>query len=103
MRALGRPPGAGRVVVAGGETVPADVVVAATGYRTGLERLVGGLGVLDRRGMPRDGDGAEVAPGLRFVGFVFRPGLTGYVGRTARRVADEIAAGGARAVTAART
>jgi cation diffusion facilitator CzcD-associated flavoprotein CzcO len=91
------------VVVAGGGTVPADVVVAATGYRTGLERLVGALGVLDPRGMPDNGDGGEVAPGLRFVGFVFRPGLTGYVGRTARRVADEIAADGARTLTAART
>ncbi|WP_069386587.1 flavin-containing monooxygenase [Cellulosimicrobium cellulans] len=93
----------GGVVVAGGELVPADVVVAATGYRTGLERLVGELDVLDERGMPRAPDGAESAPGLRFVGFVFRPGLTRYVGRVARRVAQEIAAAGTRTVTASRT
>ncbi|EYT54045.1 hypothetical protein H488_0104960 [Kocuria sp. UCD-OTCP] len=46
-------------------------MIAATGYRTGLEDLVGGLGVLDERGLPRDGTGREVVPGLRFVGYVF--------------------------------
>jgi cation diffusion facilitator CzcD-associated flavoprotein CzcO len=79
------------VVLAGGRRVPADAVVAATGYRTGLEDLVGGLGVLDEQGMPRDGTGRELAPGLRFVGYVHRPGLTGYVGKIAKRVAREIA------------
>ncbi|WP_298585282.1 NAD(P)/FAD-dependent oxidoreductase [uncultured Kocuria sp.] len=80
------------VLLAGGRREPADAVIAATGYRTGLEDLVGGLGVLDDRGLPRDGTGSEVAPGLRFVGYVFRPGLTGYVGTIAKRVAREIAA-----------
>jgi cation diffusion facilitator CzcD-associated flavoprotein CzcO len=74
-----------------GDRLAVDSVVAATGYTTGLEELVGHLGVLDDRGMPFDGDGGEVAPGLRFVGYVPRPGLTGYVGRTARRVAREVA------------
>lgn len=68
------------------------MIIAATGYRTGLEDLVGDLGVLDGHGMPLDGAGGEVAPGLRFVGYVHRPGLTGYVGKIARRVAREIAA-----------
>ncbi|MGK7222146.1 flavin-containing monooxygenase [Kocuria flava] len=81
------------VVLAGGRREPADAVIAATGYRTGLEELVGGLGVLDEHGMPRDGAGRELVPGLRFVGYVHRPGLTGYVGKIARRVAREIAAG----------
>ena len=80
------------VLLAGGRREPADAVIVATGYRTGLEDLVGGLGVLDERGLPRDGTGREVAPGLRFVGYVFRPGLTGYVGTIAKRVAREIAA-----------
>jgi cation diffusion facilitator CzcD-associated flavoprotein CzcO len=87
-------------VLVGGGRVPADVIIAATGYRTGLADLVGRLDVLDDRGIPVDGNGGEVAPGLRFVGFVHRPGLTGYVGRTARRVAREIAAD--RQLTAAR-
>ena len=64
----------------------------ALAHRAGLADLVGHLGVLDEREMPLDGEGGEVAPGLRFVGFVYRPGLTGYVGRTARRVARDIAA-----------
>ncbi|ACQ79184.1 FAD-dependent pyridine nucleotide-disulphide oxidoreductase [Beutenbergia cavernae DSM 12333] len=70
-----------------------SAVVLATGYRTGLDDLVGHLGVLDPDGMPLDRTGAEVAPGLRFVGYVYRPGLTGYVGRMARRVARGIARG----------
>ena len=80
------------VVLADGRQLRADAVIAATGYRTGLEDLVGDLGVLDDHGMPLDGTGGEVAPGLRFVGYVHRPGLTGYVGKIARRVAREIAA-----------
>ena len=80
------------VLLAGGRRERADAVIAATGYRTGLEDLVGDLGVLDDHGMPRDGTGRELAPGLRFVGYVHRPGLTGYVGTIAKRVARGIAA-----------
>jgi cation diffusion facilitator CzcD-associated flavoprotein CzcO len=80
-------------VLADGGRVDVDAIVAATGYSTGLADLVGHLGVLDDREMPLDGDGGEVVEGLRFVGFVYRPGLTGYVGRSARRVAREISAG----------
>lgn len=83
---------AGGAVLADGRRVDADTIIEATGYSTGLADLVGHLGVLDDREMPLDGDGGEVATGLRFVGFVYRPGLTGYVGRTARHVAREIAA-----------
>lgn len=42
-------------------------------------------------GMPRVADGGEAAPGLRFVGYVYRPGLTGYVGRLGRTAARGIA------------
>ncbi|HLH65704.1 MAG TPA: NAD(P)/FAD-dependent oxidoreductase [Solirubrobacteraceae bacterium] len=51
--------------------VRADAVICATGYRPGLEPLVGHLGVLDGRGLPlhcRDPQHAPVA-GLHFVGF----------------------------------
>ena len=37
----------------GGTTVRPDAVVSATGFRPNLEPLVGHLGVLDERGMPR--------------------------------------------------
>ncbi|GAA4283690.1 NAD(P)/FAD-dependent oxidoreductase [Brevibacterium daeguense] len=84
------------VIVADGRRIRADVVVLATGYTTGLEDLVGGLGVLTERGMPLERTGAEVLPGLRFVGYVARPGITGYVGKIAKRVAREIAGQRAR-------
>lgn len=80
------------VVLADGQRVAAEVVLLATGYTTGLDRLVGHLDVLDERGMPWARSAEEARPGLRFVGYVYRPGLTGYVGRQARRVAREIAA-----------
>jgi putative flavoprotein involved in K+ transport len=59
------------VVFADGSSVEIDAVVAATGFRTGLEPVVGHLGVLDERGEPVV-HGAQVhpgAPGLNFVGF----------------------------------
>ena len=65
------------------------MVIAATGYRTGLEPLVGHLGVLDDHGSPRV-TGGEAAPGLRFVGFVPRPALLHALGREAQRAARGI-------------
>lgn len=57
-------------VLADGSRLRPDVVLAATGYRTGLEPLVGHLGVLDEAGRPRVHGGRTdpAAPGLRFVG-----------------------------------
>ncbi|WP_327362432.1 MULTISPECIES: flavin-containing monooxygenase [unclassified Streptomyces] len=59
------------VVLADGSRITPDVVVAATGYRRGLEGLVGHLDVLDGRGRPRT-HGTRTpaqAPGLYFTGF----------------------------------
>ncbi|MYR54989.1 NAD(P)/FAD-dependent oxidoreductase, partial [Streptomyces sp. SID625] len=59
------------VVLAGGERIRPDAVIAATGYSRGLEPLVGHLGVLDERGRPVV-SGARTpagAPGLYFTGF----------------------------------
>jgi hypothetical protein len=72
-------------------TLRPDAIVAATGYRCGLESLVGRLGVLDDRGVPVVGDGAEARAGLRFVGFVPVPGQLRRVGVEARRAAKAIA------------
>ncbi|MDF1605799.1 NAD(P)/FAD-dependent oxidoreductase [Nocardioides sp. YIM 152315] len=74
----------------GGAHIEVDSVIVAAGYCPGLESLVGHLGVLDKDGMPRDGVASEQTPGLHFVGYVYRPGLTRYVGRTARAVARRI-------------
>ncbi|MFJ3880520.1 flavin-containing monooxygenase [Streptomyces sp. NPDC090077] len=59
------------VVLADGTRITPDAVVAATGYRRGLEGLVGHLDVLDERGRPI-AHGARAprnAPGLYFTGY----------------------------------
>jgi cation diffusion facilitator CzcD-associated flavoprotein CzcO len=68
-----------------------DAVIAATGYRCGLEPLVGHLGVLDERGAPRAAQGQEAAPGLRFVGYRPLPAHIDHMGREAKRAAKQIA------------
>ena len=78
------------VLLAGGERIEPDAVIAATGYRTGLEPMVGHLGVLDGHGAPRVIRG-EAAPGLRFVGYDPRPAQLRYLGIEASRAAKAIA------------
>jgi len=61
----------GEVLLADGERISPDAVIAATGYERGLEGLVGHLGVLDERGRPVV-HGARTpagAPDLYFTGF----------------------------------
>jgi hypothetical protein len=74
-----------------GTRVEPDAVICATGYRRGLEPLVGHLGVLDARGMPRAIGDKPAAAGLRFIGYVPRPGGLGYMGKEAKRAAKAIA------------
>lgn len=59
------------ILLADGSRTRADVVIAATGYRRGLEPLLGHLGVLDDRGYPLVDGGKQHpnAPGLFFNGF----------------------------------
>jgi hypothetical protein len=78
-------------VLADGSHVEPDAVICATGFRSGLAPLVGHLGVLDARGMPRAYGAEPAAPGLRFVGFVVRPAGLGYMGKEATRAAKAIA------------
>jgi cation diffusion facilitator CzcD-associated flavoprotein CzcO len=80
------------LTLADGSRIEPDAVVAATGYRPGLEPLVGHLGVLNERGAPFAPQGQEAAPGLRFVGYKPLPAHIGHMGRDARRAAREIAA-----------
>ena len=82
---------AGSVHLADGSTVAVDAVVAATGFRTGLEPLVGHLGVLDERGVPTAFDESPARPGLHFLNFGMRPGLLGAAGGRARRTAGSVA------------
>ena len=59
------------VLLASGERIAPAAVIAATGYRRGLEQLVGHLGVLAPNGKPRvhGADTDPAAPGLHFIGF----------------------------------
>lgn len=77
-------------LLADGSRIAADVILLATGYTSGLRGIIGHLGVLDERGFPLDGHGRELLPGLRCLGYVHRPGLTGYDSRLARRMAREV-------------
>ena len=71
------------LTLADGDRIEPDAVVAATGYRPGLEPLVGHLGLLNERGAPFAPQGQEAAPGLRFVGYKPLPAHIGHMGRDA--------------------
>jgi putative flavoprotein involved in K+ transport len=60
-----------KVLLAGDEAIAPDAVVAATGYKQGLERLVGHLDLLDHRGRPQvhGGKTHPHAPRLYFTGY----------------------------------
>jgi putative flavoprotein involved in K+ transport len=70
-----------------GTTITPDAVIAATGYRPGLQAMVGHLGVLDAHGLPTARGGAAAAPGLFFVGYLLTlRGTLRDIGMEARRV-----------------
>jgi hypothetical protein len=79
------------VQLADGGRVDPEVIVCATGYRRRLEPLVGHLGVLDERGVPRALGERPAATGLRFIGYVPRPGAIRHMGSEAKRAAKAIA------------
>jgi cation diffusion facilitator CzcD-associated flavoprotein CzcO len=90
------------VVLADGSRIQPDAVIAATGFRAGLDELVGHLGVLGPRGLPVEKDGPPALPGLWFVGFT--PTLGGQLREgsiAARKVAEQIAAARAAGSTVA--
>jgi putative flavoprotein involved in K+ transport len=77
------------VILADGARRQVDDVIAATGFRTGLEPLVGHLGVLDEHGRPlvHAADQHPAAPGLHFVGYqVTLGGTFRLVGVEAKRI-----------------
>ncbi|TIV34020.1 MAG: NAD(P)/FAD-dependent oxidoreductase, partial [Mesorhizobium sp.] len=65
------------VVLDNGQRIAPDIVIAATGYRTGLEPMLGKLGVLDAKGVPLFNGAANdpKLPGLWFTGM--RPSIRG--------------------------
>jgi putative flavoprotein involved in K+ transport len=83
-----------RVLLADQSSITPEVVVAATGYRRGLEPLVGHLGVLDASGRPtvRGAATHPAAPNLWFTGFT-NPvsGMFREMAIDARRIARAVA------------
>lgn len=83
------------VVLADGSVIHPEAVIAATGFSTGLEPLVGHLGVLDVSGRPvvHNEHVDPRAPGLHFVGYrLFLGGMLFEAGRAGRAVARAVAA-----------
>ena len=86
-----------RVRLADGGSIEPDAVIAATGFTTGLQPLVGHLGVLDQRGVPRvhGADQLPSAPRLHFVGIKAElSGLLREIGLEARAVGRALATAG---------
>ena len=82
------------VHLADGTSLTPDAVVAATGFTTGLEPMVGHLDVLDRRGVPlvHGADEHPAARGLHFVGLeATLSGLLREIGLEARKVGRALA------------
>lgn len=83
-----------KVVLTDGTRLAPDAVIAATGYRRGLEGLVGHLGVLDATGRPsaRGGRCPAGVPGLYFTGFT-NPisGMLRELSKDANRIARAVA------------
>lgn len=78
------------VRLADGMHLDPQSVICATGYRRELEPLVGHLGVLGERGLPRRIGPDPPAEGMRFVGYLPRPGGLGYMAKEAKRAARAI-------------
>ena len=78
---------AGGVILSDGTALQPHAIIAATGFTTGLEPMVGHLGVLGDRGQPRAFGGPAVIPGLRFSGYV--PNILNH-DHDARMVADQV-------------
>ncbi len=83
------------VLLRGGGRIEPEVVIAATGFRPGLEALLGDLDLLDASGLPRVHGAATApqAPGLHFLGFTNPPtGNLREMARDARRIARALRA-----------
>ncbi len=84
-----------KVELVDGTVLRPDAVVCATGYRPGLDPIVGHLGVLDQHGTPlvHGAQTLPATPGLYFAGIeVQLAGLLREIGFEARSIGDAIAA-----------
>jgi putative flavoprotein involved in K+ transport len=62
-----------RVILADGTSVAPHTIIAATGFGTDLDGLVGHLGVLDEHGNPRGGFASHVGDGIFAIGYGIPP------------------------------
>ena len=84
---------AGRVMLADGSTVTPDVIIAATGFSTDLDGLVGHLGILDEHGDPRGGFSSHLGDGMFAIGYGIPPnGPLRAIRLAATPLADGVAA-----------
>ena len=74
-----------------GNLIQPDVVISATGYRCGLESMVGHLAVLDDHGAPQIMAPKPATSGLWFVGYELGPSLLGIAAKQSRPLARMIA------------
>jgi putative flavoprotein involved in K+ transport len=82
-----------RVMLADGTSVTPDVIVAATGFSTDLDGLVGHLGVLDQEGNPKGGFASHLGDGMFAIGYGIPPsGPLRAIRRHATPLAREVAA-----------
>ncbi len=82
-----------RVILADGSSVAPEVIIAATGFSTDLDPLVGHLGVLDGDGNPRGGFATHLGEGMFAFGYGIPPsGPLRAIRRHATPLAREVAA-----------
>jgi cation diffusion facilitator CzcD-associated flavoprotein CzcO len=62
-----------RVILADGTSVAPQVIIAATGFGTDLDGMVGHLGVLDEHGNPHGGFASHVGDGMFAIGYGIPP------------------------------
>jgi putative flavoprotein involved in K+ transport len=62
-----------RVVLADRTSVAPEVIIAATGFSTDLDGMVGHLGVLDEHGNPRGGFATHLVDGMFAIGYGIPP------------------------------
>jgi putative flavoprotein involved in K+ transport len=62
-----------RVILDDGTAVKPEVIIAATGFSTDLDGLVGHLGVLDEDGDPRGGFASHLGDGMFAIGYGIPP------------------------------
>jgi putative flavoprotein involved in K+ transport len=82
-----------RVMLADGSWITPAVIIAATGFSTDLDGVVGHLDVLDERGKPRGGFASHIGDGMFAIGYGIPPnGPLRAIRLAATPLAGEIAA-----------